>query len=858
MNTLGNILKAIKKHLGWDGANKIPFPDLFGRFEDIIQQNNAAMELIADMGGKTGGEYLFDKKYLIDKVKQLEELVRLSAYDLNFITNNQYPQIYGTIESLARKLENILAGKVALHKKKPVYDLDEIDEFMEDVAGYKAYNLSIVHNLAKANVPSGFVVAIVGFRNYLAYNNLFKKIEELIEAYREEKMSVESVSHAVRLLILGGDIPPELRREILSAAELICEKSPESWCYSVRSSAVGEGGDFSFAGLHDSFLNVSYSELLSSFKKTMASLYNPASLEYRKKMNLFSMEMAMPVLFQGMVRSRVAGVLYTVDPNEPEKRECILSASWGLGNVVVEDQGQVDVFRVSRVAPHLIIEKKIGSKTWMVAPREIGSARKVPAELQNEPCLTPQEAATIVEASLILERYFKRPLDVEWSLDEGGKLWILQARPINIPRASGLQRSKLKGVLEGHRILLQERGTIAYQSIGAGPVWIVRDSKDLSEFPSGGVLVSRFAPPWLARAIPRASAVVTDIGSPTGHMATVAREFRVPALVDTAIATKILKPGQEVTVDAEERVIYEGRISELLRHKLLRPETFETTHEFRLLRRLLRRIAPLSLTDPEAPNFNAESCQTFHDIMRFMHEKAIQALAQVGKHPRALLKQGGKRLKSDLPLNLVLIDVGGGFTKDVGRGVYIDPDQINSFPMKMLWQGLSSPQAWNTEPIAVDFKDLMSSLTKTQSAEVAGNTLTDVNLAVIDANYVNLSLRLGYHFTAIDAGVGPLIENNYIFFRFIGGVTDITQRSRRASLLMSILEKNDFRVEISGDLVIARAIHLTREQMKDNLYLIGRLIGFARQLDVLLKHDSDVEIYFEKFMNEIMGSTENQ
>jgi pyruvate,water dikinase len=152
----------------------------------------------------------------------------------------------------------------------------------------------------------------------------------------------------------------------------------------------------------------------------------------------------------------------------------------------------------------------------------------------------------------------------------------------------------------------------------------------------------------------------------------------------------------------------------------------------------------------------------------------------------------------------------------------------------------------------------MSSLTKTQSAEVAGNTLTDVNLAVIDANYVNLSLRLGYHFTAIDAGVGPLIENNYIFFRFIGGVTDITQRSRRAGLLMSILEKNDFRVEISGDLVIARAIHLTREQMKDNLYLIGRLIGFARQLDVLLKHDSDVEIYFEKFMNEIMGSTENQ
>ncbi len=858
MNGLDKILRSIKKFLGLSEENRIPFPDLFGRFENIIQQNNAAMGIIADMGGKTGGEYLFDKKYLIDSVKQIEELVRRSAYDLNFITGNQYLPIYGAVERLAKKLEGILAGKIALYKKKPVYYQNEIDEFMEDIVGYKAYNLSRIHNLAKANVPSGFVVAIVGFRNYLAYNNLFEKIEELIEAYREEKMSVEAVSHAIRLLILGGDIPPELRREILSAAERICENNPESWYYSVRSSAMGEGGDFSFAGLHDSFLNVPYDELISSFKKTLASLYNQASLEYRKKMNLFPMEMAMAVLVQGMVKSRAAGVLYTVDPNEPERRECILSASWGLGNVVVEGQGQVDTLRVSRVAPHLIIEQKIGSKTWIVAPRKIGSARKVPTELQNEPCLTSPEAASIVEASLILERYFKLPLDVEWSLDEGGKLWILQARPINIPRSRGLHKSKLKGVLKEHRILLQGRGEIAYRSIGAGPVWIVKDSNDLSQFPSGGVLVSSFGPPWLAKAIPRASAVVTDIGSATGHMATVAREFRVPTLVDTAIATKVLRPGQEVTVDAEEKVIYEGRISELLRYKLLQPETFETTYEFQLLRRLLRRIAPLSLTDPEAPNFNAEGCQTFHDIMRFVHEKAIRALAQIGKHPRSLLKQGGKRLKSDLPLNLVLIDVGGGFTKDVGRGVYIDPDQINSFPMKALWQGLNSPQAWSTEPIAVDFKDLMSSLTRTQSAEIAGNALTEVNLAVIDANYVNLSLRLGYHFTAVDAGVGPLIENNFISFRFIGGVTDITQRSRRADLLMSILEENDFRVEISGDLVIARAIHLTREQMKDHLYLIGRLIGFARQLDVLLKHDSDVEIYFEKFMNEIMGLTESQ
>ena len=117
MSSLDKILNLIKKFLGLNEKNKVPFRDLFGHFENIIQQNNAAMGIIADMGGKTGGEYLFDKSYLIESVKQIEELVRRSAYDLNFITDNQHLPIYGAIERLAKKLERILAGKIALHKK---------------------------------------------------------------------------------------------------------------------------------------------------------------------------------------------------------------------------------------------------------------------------------------------------------------------------------------------------------------------------------------------------------------------------------------------------------------------------------------------------------------------------------------------------------------------------------------------------------------------------------------------------------------------------------------------------------------------------------------------------------------------
>lgn len=840
----------LKKFLGHRSREQIPFAELFKRFQDILTKNNAAMELIADMDGKMGGDFVFDRKYLADSVQKLKQLVLANAYDLNFITNNQFLAIYDTIEKLAKELEVELSGQMVIREARRIYHLNEIDEGMEDTVGYKAYNLSRMVSLPKIDFPEGFVAAIGCFRDYLAYNNLFDKITSLVETYKKGEKSVESVSTAIGLMILGGDIPPNVRREILPAANKICKGKVELCYFSVRSSGVGEDGELSFAGLHDSFLNVRFGELLSAFKKVLASLYNPASLSYRLKMNLFQMEMAMPVLYQAMVPSRTAGVLYTLDPNNPDRPECILSGNWGLGRVVVEGQAAVDTFYVSRNPPHAITQQKISSKKWMLAPLKTGRARKVPGNLRNKPCLSAPEVRMIVEAGLILERFFKKPLDVEWSLDEGGRLWILQARPLKIQPAKRLHRPGLSEVLKQHRVLLEERGMIAYRGIGAGPARIVTENDDLSQFPAGSVLVSRYAPPRLAEIIPRASAIITDIGTTTGHMATVAREFRVPTIVGAEIATQVLEPDQLVTVDAERNIIYEGRIEELLHHQLLEESAFEVTREFQVLRRILKKIAPLYLTDPNAANFTPRGCRTFHDIMRFVHEKAFQALLQTGSNPRAFLKRGGKRLKSQIPIDLILIDLGGGISREAALQTHVGPDQITSVPMQEIWAGLSSPGTWNMDPIPVDFKGMMSSVTRTRSSSVMGNSLPGVNLGVLGADYVNLSLPLGYHFTMVEAAVGPKPENNYISFRFAGGVTDLTRRSRRASLLKNILEKAGFKVNINGDMVNARAIDLTDEQIRQNLHLIGRLIGFTRQLDVLLKNDADIERYLVKFINQ--------
>ena len=848
MGLPGQIVDRLKRTIRWNRHPPIPLNDLFARFQQLLEENNTALKMIADMEDKLGGEYVFDRKYLEDQVNDIEAVLLRSAVHFNFITNDRYLEIYRVIEALSKQLRLDLSGQIVIPDRHNTLALSAITAAMREAVGDKAYNLSRVTTLPGANVPAGFVVTIAGFRSYLAYNNLFDKIDDLLDSIRRDGRPLDLVSQNIRLLILAGDVPPDLRRDILNAAEKCCPDSPHTNCFSVRSSAVGEDGELSFAGLHDSFLNVPFRELISSFKKVLAGLYNAASLEYRITRQVPNMDLAMAVLFQQMVSSRVAGVAYTVDPNTPREEVCLLGASWGLGRVVVEGSGAVDMFRVSRHAPYALLHSRIATKESMIAPFESDKRTPVSPEQKNIACLTPVEASLIVEAALTVERFFKRPMDIEWSLDTGGRLWILQSRPLGIPKKSRSRSPELKQILQRQTTLMENQGMIAYRGIAAGPVWHVEDDESLGRFPSGAVLVSRDAIPLLARAIPRASAVITDFGSPTGHMATVAREFRVPTIVDAGSATQVLEPGVEITVDAERNVVYAGRIAELLHHQLLEQASFETTYEFQLLRRLLKRIAPLTLIDPEGPNFTAQGCQTFHDLLRFIHEKSTQALAQVAEDPGFLRTHGGKRLKAKVPLDLILIDIGGGLETHGANAGSVVPEQIASAPMKALWEGLSFPDAWSTRPVSADFKGLMSSLTRTQTAPIAAHGLAGLNVAVLGTNYLNLSLRVGYHFTVVDASLGPLLEKNSIFFRFIGGATDITRRSRRAALLLTIMEKIGFKVEGKGDLVIARATHFTMARGQHYLYLVGRLIGFARQLDILMTDDSTVKLYSERFM----------
>jgi pyruvate,water dikinase len=271
-------LAALRRFFRRREGTQAPLADLFKGFRQVLKNNNAAMEVIADMNGKLGGDFVFDQQYLVERIDTLQELVRSSAYTINLITDNRYPNLYAVIEKLVGRLEADLAGKPSAHDGRRLYFLSDVEEELEDMVGNKAGNLAKIRSLPRITVAPGFVASVACFRDYLAFNDLFDTIDEALSACSSGDRSVESTSRALRLSILAAEVPPNVRREVMSAAESLSRRESEHLLFSVRSSALGEDGELSFAGLHDSLLDVPQNELLSAYKKVLASLYNQSSL----------------------------------------------------------------------------------------------------------------------------------------------------------------------------------------------------------------------------------------------------------------------------------------------------------------------------------------------------------------------------------------------------------------------------------------------------------------------------------------------------------------------------------------------------------------------------------------------------
>ncbi len=802
------------------------------------------------MGDKLGGSYVFDRQYLIGTCERLDDLVYRLVYDLNALSSQKYIGLYQAFERVRQQIQADLAGKQALPEKSYVLFYDTIcRDDLADV-GSKNANVAELKNVFKYRTPDGFAITTRAFHDFLDQHHLIDRAKNISDRSKTDPNALATLSDGLRQDILKADIPFSLERDVRSAMERLRGRHRhQPLFFAVRSSATEEDTAHSFAGQYESFLNVPEGDVLLCYKRVLASAYAPRAWQYRLDKGFQEHEIAMAVACQPMIKPKCSGVLYTMDPAFPEKDVMLVSATWGLAVPVVQGTTTVDEYTVTRDPSHSVQQTNIVHKDRMVVCEEAGGIKttEVPPSVRDVPCLTAQVLKELAGIALSIERYYKRPQDIEWACDEAGQLVILQTRPLQVQFDSLSDTCTIREIAKTHPVILAGKGNVVQRGIAYGNVFKIEHDGDLDNIPAGAIVVARNTSPRLSKAARIGHAILTDVGSPTGHMATVAREFRIPTIVNMETATKELNTGEEVTVDASQITVYRGIIKDLCYYERTQVDVFEESYEYRLLNRLLKNISPLNLVDPHDENFSPDHCRTFHDIVRFVHEKAVDELMHISERYGRRLSSGLKPLQINVPLGLYVLDIGGGIIKEATNTGPITVEAVRSQPLRAFVMGLVDSGLWATEPVSIDLKSMMASVTRTFSTSMAGPDQIGRNLVVVTENYMNLSLRLGYHFNIIDAYIGDNINDNYGYFRFIGGVTDIIRRSRRASFIAEILKRHDFRVEIRGDLVIGRLKKLPQDVMRYKLALLGALVSYTRQLDVLMNHDDQIHHCIDEF-----------
>ncbi len=825
----------------------VPFKVLFADFKKSLELNNLILDLIADANDKLSGDYIFDEQYIHTICRQLTDLVRELIVIINHLTGQKYSDLFLSFHHIEEDLEAVLRGKILFPVKQFILPYAEVSRAHIDAVGGKNAHIAEIGSLLNRKIPAGFAITTAAFMAFWEENKLEGTVSEIKKQWHKKEIGVQVAAERIQQAILAGVVPRQLEQDIINAAVDIINRQGDdaALCFAVRSSALGEDDVASFAGQYRSCLSITLSNLPKAYLEVLASLYTPEVMEYRLNKDFRPEEIMMAVACQLMVPATASGVLYTHDPVHPETESMIINSAWGLGEPIVSGEVPTDHFVLERKAGHAVTAMAIVRKEESLVLRGCGAIDNQPVreDQRTEPSLKNQQLQELAGIGLQLEKYFKRPQDVEFAVDHLGEVIILQSRQLHLQHKRPPRACDLTGLSSKYPVLVSGVGIAAMEGVATGPVWMMGRDGDLDDFPMGGILVARYASPQLAQVIHKAAGFISDIGSTTGHLATVAREFRVPALFNLENATTVLTSGEEITLDTECLTVYKGTVPEL-NYYTLHEEPIEEMYEYRLLRRVLKKIEPLNLFDPSGDNFTPKGCKTYHDLTRFVHEKAVETIIDISfYHAHHRNTQAGQ-LVWEYPLDLILIDVGGGIEGEHEEG--IRPGQISSVPMQELLRGMSCPGIWDMSPSKVDFSSFMSSLTRTAPTRYTRPEDVGRNLAVISAEYVNINFRLGYHFTVIDAYISERVLDNHIYFRFSGGVTTTTRRLRRARLLVEVLSHYDFLCEAHGDMVVARLKRMDKKSMLKRLFLLGLLVGFTRQLDVKMIHDVKIQEYFDQ------------
>ncbi|OQQ06139.1 phosphoenolpyruvate synthase [Vibrio campbellii] len=452
--------------------------------------------------------------------------------------------------------------------------MDDVDK----VGGKNASLGEMVSNLANVgvSVPNGFATTSYAFNQFLDHEGLDERIHQLLDELDVEDVeALRKTGATIRQWVLEAPFPADLEQDIRDNYKELTDNHPEI-SVAVRSSATAEDlPDASFAGQQETFLNVKgIDAVLEATKHVYASLFNDRAISYRVHQGFNHRGISLSAGIQRMVRSDKAssGVMFTLDTESGFDQVVFITSSWGLGEMVVQGAVNPDEFYVHKpmleAGQHPIVKKTFGSKQIKMIysdRQEIGKQVEIidtSVEERNTFSLNDEEIKELAKQAMIIEKHYKRPMDIEWAKDGiDGKLYIVQARPETV--CSQSEQNVIERYELSNKADVLVEGRAIGQRIGKGPVRLVDSLDQMSLVQEGDVLVTDMTDPDWEPVMKKASAIVTNRGGRTCHAAIIARELGIPAIVGCGDATSKLTDGETVTVscaEGETGYVYQGEL----------------------------------------------------------------------------------------------------------------------------------------------------------------------------------------------------------------------------------------------------------------------------------------------------------
>lgn len=815
---------------------KVRLRERCARFRRLLSANKSALEAMSDVEERLAGVKPFGMDYVRAASTRTVTAVFQMVRELNGLSDNGYASLQEAFDRIRGDMERLLA--LPEHAARGPLILPLADVRLADLprVGGKMANLGELAANVGLDVPDGFAVTVAAYYRFMEYNGLRSELERRIQATDMRSLDeVFSLSAALQQCVLAAPLPPDLEAAVTEAVEAMKERAGDDLLLALRSSAVGEDAlDVTFAGQYRSELNVPPEEACEVWKEIVASKYAVTAMSYRYQRGIPDDVAPMSVGVLAMVRAGAGGVAYSRDPVAASRGQerVVLNAVPGLPQAVVDGAVTPDVFVFSRENPPRLLEKH-------------------PADAAAAPSLTAVQAAELARVALALEEYYNEPQDVEWALEAGdGRIMVLQSRPLREAdggpdRGEGAQATELPPGLT----VLAGGGVPVSPGVGMGPAFVARKEADMLSFPEGGVLVVERAYPRWATLLARASGLVSETGGMAGHLASVAREYRLPAVFSLPDACRLLENAGDVTLDANRNVVLAGRQAQLIPPMAAPPNLMAGSPVYLRLEALAQLMTPLHLLDPDAPEFAPQHCRSLHDITRFCHEKAVRLMfdddAGVGRRM-------GKQLKAGVKLQYWVVDMGGGFTRTVG-GPVVDLSEIASAPMLALWEGMVAvPWAGPPSSGAAGFMSVVfESAMNPELESTAPTTMAERNFFIIGDRYMILQARYGYHFCTVECLAGEDSHENFVNFQFKGGAADRERRRLRARMLAGLLEGHGFRADVKDDSLFAVAEGFDAVETLRKTRLLGYLLIHSRQVDMIMRESAKAEALRKKLAGDM-------